>query len=380
MALDVDQFVYDHPDFLPVIAAGNEGSCLPGMGSDKGFVDYPSLGAPATAKNGLTVGASRSSRKGGGISQNSTWVDAWPDDFGHAPIAGKKSPATIQCLAAFSSRGPCDDHADQARRRRSRHRHRRRQIQGRAAPQFLGRLSRQRQYGFMGGTSMACPMPPAARCWSANVSAFTRLNTREPSAALIKATLINGTQRITGDDAIARPAATRTITRGSAASIWRTPSPTRLIPDFELYVADSLEARRPFAVHGKERPAALGIDMKAPGALRITLAWTDPPGRALQNQLRLILDTRVGGQPRNWVGNEHAAAPLKVPSHDPRLLLPGMANVLTRDPHNNVQVIRVNAVKGAYTLALFADSLLKLPQDFALVISCPAGSAEIRED
>ena len=68
----VDQFVYDNPDFLVVIAAGNEGSCQPGLSAPGGFVDYPSLGSPASAKNGLTVGASRSSRTTGGLSASET--------------------------------------------------------------------------------------------------------------------------------------------------------------------------------------------------------------------------------------------------------------------------------------------------------------------
>eukprot|EP00743_Colponemidia_sp_Colp-15_P004587 GILK01004944.1.p1 GENE.GILK01004944.1~~GILK01004944.1.p1 ORF type:complete len:988 (-),score=205.68 GILK01004944.1:247-3210(-) len=52
-AADVDRFMYEHPDFLAVFAAGNSGR--------EGFF---SVGSPGTAKNCLTVGASRTSHEG----------------------------------------------------------------------------------------------------------------------------------------------------------------------------------------------------------------------------------------------------------------------------------------------------------------------------
>eukprot|EP00884_Botryococcus_braunii_P006262 jgi/Botrbrau1/15637/Bobra.4_1s0022.1 len=55
MASEVDSFTWDHQDFLPIFAAGNEGMGL--MSSNGGLTTVTS---PATAKNCLTVGASRS--------------------------------------------------------------------------------------------------------------------------------------------------------------------------------------------------------------------------------------------------------------------------------------------------------------------------------
>jgi hypothetical protein len=80
-SLQVDQFVHSNQDMLIVIAAGNDGIAIPRaanavMNADKGFVDWPCVAAPATAKNGLTVGASRSSRTQGGYA-GLTWSDAW---------------------------------------------------------------------------------------------------------------------------------------------------------------------------------------------------------------------------------------------------------------------------------------------------------------
>ena len=48
-ALDADEYMYDHPDFLFVVAAGNDGA----LGMD-------SVGSPGVSKNALTIGASAS--------------------------------------------------------------------------------------------------------------------------------------------------------------------------------------------------------------------------------------------------------------------------------------------------------------------------------
>ena len=111
-SFDVDRFVAANPDMLVVIAAGNDGIGIPREASAKmnaaqGFIDWPCVAAPATAKNGLTVGASRSSRTKGGYAEL-TWNDAWPERYPHPPISQERISSNDQCLAAFSSRGPSE--------------------------------------------------------------------------------------------------------------------------------------------------------------------------------------------------------------------------------------------------------------------------------
>jgi serine protease AprX len=100
---------------LIIIAAGNDGMAVPRAqgaktNSANGFVDWPSVAAPATAKNGLTVGASRSSRTKGGYAALK-FGQAWQDRYPNPPIGNEFVSGNANCLAAFSSRGPSDETA-----------------------------------------------------------------------------------------------------------------------------------------------------------------------------------------------------------------------------------------------------------------------------
>ena len=105
---DVDAYADERRDMLIVIAAGNEGTAANPFNSAPGFVDWLSIGSPASCKNALTVGAARSSRTTGGLSGR-TYGDTWPGDFPIPPIADQRLSGDPEGLAAFSSRGPCDD-------------------------------------------------------------------------------------------------------------------------------------------------------------------------------------------------------------------------------------------------------------------------------
>lgn len=99
----LDRFTWRHPEMLVVTAAGNAATDL--VPAD-GVVDAGSVGSPATAKNGLAVGAA----EGPGPTPR-VWRDAWPEDFAVEPIA--LDPVAHadgpRGLAAFSGRGPCRD-------------------------------------------------------------------------------------------------------------------------------------------------------------------------------------------------------------------------------------------------------------------------------
>ena len=188
---NLDMFTWSNKTMLVLVAAGNAGTDA----NSDGIVDLDSIGSPATAKNCLTVGAAESDRP---EFSAYTWGDSWPADFPANPIAGDEISGaydnTNQGVAAFSSRGPCDD--------------------GRIKPDILapgtdiistrsrsttntgwGVVTANTNYLWMGGTSMATPLTAGAvgltRQWVTTTGGITN-----PSGQLLKALLLNGARNM----------------------------------------------------------------------------------------------------------------------------------------------------------------------------------------
>lgn len=344
---EVDEFVHDHPDMLIVIAAGNEGSAKNPFSAAAGFVDWQSIGSPATAKNALTVGASRSDRTSGGLAQK-TWRDFDATRFADPPIADDTVSGDPQRLAAFSSRGPCDSNrikpdlvapgTDILSARAS------------TAPDsnFWG-ISSDPQYAYMGGTSMAAPL--VAGC-AALVRQYYRQDRQvEPSAALLKATLVNSTRWLAGSDAVADHAKNPNYHQGFGAVYMPLAIPNPSQPGMRLELVDTWkDGTRQLAATGERRRFAFTVN--GGQFLRLCLAWTDPPpGPSLQNALALLLETPM--QPPRIAGNHER----------PRII-----DRVDRD--NNVQIVRIeNPPPGNYLAIVLARNMLRPPQDYALVVT-----------
>lgn len=175
-----DATMWQHRDLLLLFAAGNSGTDA----NADGVVDPDSLGSPGTAKNVMTVGASENSRP----QFTGTWGQSF-QGFPAEPIASDRLANNPDGMAAFSSRGPTDD--------------------GRIKPDLVapgtwiisarshdpsagtGWGVYNQHYVYMGGTSMATPLTAGAaalaREWLIRMQALS-----SPSAALIKAVLLNG--------------------------------------------------------------------------------------------------------------------------------------------------------------------------------------------
>jgi len=351
---EVDEFVRNHPDMLIVISAGNEGTSAKPQKAAPGFVDWLSIGSPASSKNALTVGASRSDRSDGPMS-HTTWGTGWPNFFPNPPIANEKISGDPNSLAAFSSRGPCDDRrikpdvvapgTDIVSTKSS------------LAPirNFWGRYPAapgqpvNPSYAFDGGTSMAAPL--VSGCAALVRQYYIEDRKHEPSAALLKATLVNSTTWLSGLDSTAPSNGFPNYHQGHGRVCLRQAIPNPSQPGMNLqFVDDWNDTSNSFVRTGQRRRFQFVLPANVP-ELRFCMAYTDVAARALQNNLNLIVQHLESGT--KWLGN--AGLP-------DLLILP--------DPDNNVEVVRLTSPPaGTYFIQVFVGNLLKSPQDFALVVT-----------
>lgn len=170
----------------------------------------------------------------------------------------------------------------------------------------------------------------------------------EPSAALVKAILINGTRWLTGPDSIADFPNSPNYHQGFGAVFmpWSIPNPQ--VPDLKLEFVDNWKNQEDqLARTGQRMRYRLSVGTKM--HLALCLAYTDLPARGLQNNLDLFVQHLPSKQ--KWMGNENVPQTMHIP-----------------DPDNNVEVVRLNnPPAGDYLVQVSARNLLEGPQDFALV-------------
>jgi subtilisin family serine protease len=347
-----DDFIWEHPDMTIFVAAGNSGADgVPGpLGFcfDDGVIDPDSLVSPGTAKNVITVGASESNKDEGPL-QGAIWlllgICFWTN-----PIAGDLIADDIVGMAAFSSRGPADD--------------------GRVKPDItapgVNIVSNRSHdpaastlwgayddhYSYSGGTSMATPLTAGTgtlvREW------LTGQGAADPSAALVKATLLNTTEDMapgqygegaTQEIPFDRPNSVAGWGRASLGFVSPAPYYRLWFDDHTtgLNTGESVNYS-----HTMARPLQVVTSTQP---LRFMLVWTDPSA-SLSAAAQLVndLDLVVTGPGGPYYGN----------------------NISTGDRTNNVEGIIIdNPPIGSYQVSVTAYNVPISSQPYALVVAGP---------
>jgi serine protease AprX len=362
MSARTDAFVWDHPDMTIFFAAGNSGNdglwspfgCFAFLEND-GVVDEDSLQSPGTAKNVITVGASESLQSSGGLSSRTWNSSCFPEE----PIASDTTSDDPNGLAAFSSRGPTDDgrmKPDLVAPGTNIISNRSREP---GANELWGDYPANSNYTFAGGTSMATPLTAGAgaliREW------LIGQGIANPSAAAVKATLLNTTRNIAPGQYGTGATQEIPFTRPNYAAGWgrldlgfiTAPVPYQIWIDDQtsgLSTGQSVSYE-----HSQDRPLTV---VAGDQPLRVMLVWTDPPAaplasKTLVNDLDLKL---TGPDGRVYWGNGKTSA----------------------DRVDNVEGIVIEApLQGTYRITVEAHNIAQDVQPYALVVAGALGEPTV---
>lgn len=325
-----DDFVWKHKDMCFVIAAGNDGSDADADGNSDGRINPGSVTSPGTAKNCITVGACENLRPEFNFEHYGDW---WPKEFPVGPFKAAPMADNPKQVAAFSSRGPTAD--------------------SRVKPDVVapgtfilstrstcigsnnfawGAYPPNGMYFHMGGTSMATPLTSGALALIREFLRTTR-NIASPTAALLKAQLVAGVERLPG-------------TAKSADVLDSNQGFGRINIDRSLRkVIATIEGGG--LRTGQMASHSVSVT-SGTRTLRIVMAYSDFPGVGLVNNLNLIVTDPAG---KRHVGNHGR----------------GVDGAMALDGTNNVELVQiVKAQKGTWKIDIVASNVARGPQDFAV--------------
>jgi hypothetical protein len=376
---NTDDFIWNNRDMTITFSAGNSGVDA----NNDGVVDNDSIGAPATAKNVIAIGASENARTDDfpcdtGLTYTSTdgyqtgqtctsmggknllgTGQRW--NFNTEPLRSDPTAGNAEQMASFSSRGPTDD--------------------GRIKPDVVapgtwilsgysglyregygGSLNPRNglyqwdgwgmpfnaDYKYMGGTSMSNPI--AAGAATVVRDFYQKAHSHNASAALLKATLINSAVDMldeNNDGANDNDFPIPNVHEGwGRVNVANATDGSHIYVDNTIGIGTGGNGTYPFAVASSGQP------------LKITLVWSDyqsstSASKNLVNDLDLVVTAPNGTTV--YRGNVFSGGWSQTGG--------------TRDNTNNVENVYVqSAAAGTWTISVNGFNVPNGPQPFALVI------------
>ena len=379
-SVSTDDFIWNHRDMTITFSAGNAGVDANG----DGVIDGGSIGAPATAKNVISVGASENDRQGhyecdagltytscaaqGGYNTIFSYGAAWPADYPANPIKDDPSAGNVNQMAAFSSRGPASDgrikpdvvapgtwvlsgYSDKFQQ----------QYDTAANPQDNAYqydgwgYPLNQYYKYMGGTSMSNPLVAGGAAVVRDFYSKT-YGGMNASAALVKATIVNSAVDMLDEN-------------NDGVNDNANPIPNRHEGWGRVDLNSATNGRRQFVDGAASLTtganATYTYEIASGGSpFKVTLAWSDPASttsaaKNLVNDLDLIVFAPGGAQ---YLGNVFAGGSSQAGG--------------TADHVNNLENVYVTSpAAGTWTVVVGGYNVPMGPQPFALVVDGVFGTA-----
>lgn len=303
----IDKFVNEHPDFIVVFAAGNDGG-KPDRSGQRTVASQ--IGGYAAAKNCITVGASQSPRPS--------------DGYTYDP---KAAACDTSAIAAFSSRGPTYQQGRSkpdlvapgttilSARSQDPAMNKARDESGAPTEFQSGGGCADGMWAFSSGTSMATPLVTGCVAVLRQALMASRAESEQtdragPSAALIKALLIHHATPLSGTHQMATSSGPQTVTYGEppdpnygygrvnvAAALGAVTQTRDAMATANNGLEDSAAPLKQGEVH------TLQITQPDQAtSFKVTMTYSDRPGANIQNYLHLRLK-------KNGVERSAPAAP-----------------------------------------------------------------------
>ncbi|KAL6900616.1 peptidase S8/S53 domain-containing protein [Trichoderma evansii] len=291
-AQSIDAFVRDHPDALIIFSAGNNNPDIYPSSTTRNVPPRPTIGSQAAAKNCLTVGASGSTRTTG-IDKPSGLMTLDPDKVYPKSSRGPSKEARTKPDVVAPGFSILSAQSRHPKLKYSGFRVANKETSGEVAWQTRS------------GTSHATPL--AAGCAAILREIAQTKGIESPPAALLKALLINGADKLLDVDIEAQgfgrinlSASAEMLQQPPILAYDRDTSGLQARLSHGTLIGNALKHNDVFELTLVPEAQGHPVDLE----FRVTLVYNDRPGAEVQNNLNLTVIDAITGTVTNGYTSE----------------------------------------------------------------------------